>query len=214
MDVVALLLLSLAISMDGFGVGLCYGLRRIRVPLGALAIIGISSALAVGATMSLGHLASTAFAPRVGRVVSAIVLVGMGVWLGLEGVLDGAKEKAAKDGDPDAALLSVRLRPLGVVLQVMRDPEIADVDRSGTISPREAVLLGTSLTLDALGAGFGAGVGGLFSFMAVLLVGAMQSALVTLGFRLGSRVPEGFGGLGLRLAPGGILILMGLITLI
>ncbi|WP_372636321.1 manganese efflux pump, partial [Cohnella sp.] len=42
---VSLLLLALAVSLDGFGVGVTYGLRGIRVPWVSIAIIAACSGL-------------------------------------------------------------------------------------------------------------------------------------------------------------------------
>ncbi len=110
-------------------------------------------------------------------------------------------------------LLSLRVRPLGVMVQVMRCPEIADVDRSGELGAGEAVLLGAALALDTFGSGLAAGLGGASWILMAGMVGAMTLGGLAAGMTLGSRVPESWGGVWLRVAPGVILTLMGLASI-
>ncbi len=98
----------------------------------------------------------------------------------------------------------------------MRDPEAADIDRSGTISTAEAYLLGAALALDSLGTGLGAGLaGGADWFFVGLAVGVLTCLCFRLGTAVGGRTPERWGGgLWIRIAPGGaVLFLMGIAAL-
>lgn len=51
-----------------------------------------------------------------------------------------------------------RVRPLGVLVQVIRDPTWADLDASGWLDAGESTLLGVALGMDAFAAGFGTGM--------------------------------------------------------
>jgi putative Mn2+ efflux pump MntP len=43
LPVISLLILAFAVSLDGFGVGVMYGLRKIRIPLVSIGIISLWS---------------------------------------------------------------------------------------------------------------------------------------------------------------------------
>ena len=51
---VSLLALALAVSLDGFGVGVTYGLRGIRIPLASIAIIAVCSGAVIWLSMLAG----------------------------------------------------------------------------------------------------------------------------------------------------------------
>ncbi len=49
------LIIALALSVDGFGVGMAYGLKRIKIPLTSMLIIAFCTALAMGISMMFGQ---------------------------------------------------------------------------------------------------------------------------------------------------------------
>jgi len=109
---------------------------------------------------------------------------------------------------PRAAVPAFRL-----MLRIRRTPSLADVDRSGTISAAEAVLLGLALSLDSLGAGFGAALVGFPPAAAAAAIGAACALCMFAGAKLGL-VLAGARWLGkLALLPGCILIVMGFLKM-
>ena len=61
-----------------------------------------------------------------------------------------------RDKNEEKFIMNVEIRSLGIVIQILRKPTMADFDRSGTITGMEAVFLGVALSLDAFGAGVSA----------------------------------------------------------
>jgi putative sporulation protein YtaF len=210
MHFVEVILLSAAISVDALGAGLTYGLRRIRVPAGAALLVAATSLVGTAVSTLVGSTAADWLTPRVAERIGGLILVAMGLWIGREGIRDGRRNNVAIGVD---LLLSLRVRPLGVMIQVMRCPEIADVDRSGQLGVGEAVLLGSALALDTFGAGLAAGLGGGSWMTVAMAVGLMTLCGLAGGTALGQRVPEGWGGVWLRVAPGVILTVMGLASI-
>lgn len=102
---------------------------------------------------------------------------------------------------------------LAVVPGLLDEPARADLDSSGTLTPGEALLLGLALAVDALAVGFGAGLAGLSATLTPLVASATQTVFVGLGVCIGRRVKESVLAPGLEKAPGGILILLGLMRL-
>ena len=63
LPVVSLLILAFAVSLDGFGVGVMYGLRKIRIPLLSIGIISLWSGIIIYSSMQIGVLMSSFMSP-------------------------------------------------------------------------------------------------------------------------------------------------------
>ena len=86
----------------------------------------------------------------------------------------------------------------------------ADLDRSGTINGFEAILLGTALSLDALGAGISASMLNFSPLLLAVVVGIMCACFVTSGLIFGKLVGKTKWSKSLSFLPGVLLILIGL----
>ncbi|MGZ0040490.1 MntP/YtaF family protein [Paenibacillus ottowii] len=76
----ALLLLAFALSLDSFGVGVTYGLRKMKIPLLSIAIISVCSGLVIGISMQLGELLSRVLSPVYTTVFGAVILICIGCY--------------------------------------------------------------------------------------------------------------------------------------
>jgi len=221
---VSLCMLALAVSLDGFGVGLTYGLRRIRIPLVSIGIVSFCSGLAFYVSLQAGELIASRIAPGTARDAGALLLIAIGVWAVLQ-ILRSKNVSPdlppnAPAGHPAAAeangttVARIELKRFGLVIQILRTPSLADMDRSGAISAKEAVVLGTALSFDAFGAGVGAALVGFDPFSAAIAVALTSGACIALGLGCGRK----FSATGLlrklTLLPGCILIVMGILKLI
>src|SRR5699024_7254079 len=72
-----------------------------------------------------------------------------------------------------------------LLFKVITKPDKADMDQSGTISAREALLLGIALALDAFGAGLEASIIGYPSLLTSLLIACMSGLFVYSGIKTG-----------------------------
>lgn len=204
-----MLLLTVALCLDGFGVGVSYGMRRIGIPLPSLLVICLTSAAAMGATMVFGRVLGGFFPAAAARQAGAFVLIAVGFWLFLQPWF----QKVIKNGAQEQKLLfRIPIPPLGVVIQIMREPVVADLDRSGEISLRESALLGAALAMDAFGAGFGAALAGTSLWICPLMA-LVKLVLVRTGQELGKRCSRTFFGDRAAYLPGLIIIALGLLEL-
>jgi putative sporulation protein YtaF len=177
------LLLALAVSLDSLGVGLSYGVKKVWVPLSSLFLLSALSSLAMLTSMLVGRFAGSFLSAGTARILGGLTLIGLGFF-----TLLTAKRVRHGEGNKKDKLLVFRLRPLGLVVQVIRDPDSADLDQSGEISAGEAMLLGTALALDSLGAGFGAALTSLPPFSTSCLVGLATLSTLKVGLALGRRL--------------------------
>ena len=204
-----LILLGIAISIDGFAVGISYGIRGIKIGLLPLALIGSISAVVICLSSSLGAFFADFPGIGPGRNIGGMVLAATGCWL----IYSTYRNKDNSSSSSKKLLFSLRIKQLGIIINILREPAAADFDRSGTLNHFEAVFLGLALALDALGAGFGAGMIGFSGPSAPLLIGLLSILLVFTGSffgkRLGNVLPQHF-----KVVPGLIILFLGILNLL
>ncbi|WJQ82050.1 sporulation membrane protein YtaF [Brevibacillus brevis] len=197
----ALLLVSLAISMDSVSVGLTYGLRNMRMPFLSLVVVSGCSFAVVYSVMLVGSSLTEWLTPDIGKYIGAAVLILMGLFTlwrliatrsGTEvqestAPSDNAVLAEEKQEEQEPIVLLSQFRIFGVMIQILKDPSKADADRSGHIMGWEAVMLGLALSLDAFGAGISLTFLGYSPLLVALCIAVMSALLLVVGIALGSR---------------------------
>ncbi len=163
-------------SIDNLGVGISYGIRKIQIRLGSNILIAVICFL-----MSM---AGITFGVWLSRILPGIFPVIFGAFLlvviGLRIIL------LAKPSDEKALIDPVSQSKS--ITNILKNPEVADSDKSGDIGRGEAVVLGIALSANAVTNGVGAGLIGLSPF-AISITAAMASLVsVWIGVKLGSKV--------------------------
>jgi len=229
--ILPLLLLSFAVSVDGFGVGVTYGLRRIRIPMLSVLIITGCSGIVILLAMKVGAWLSGFVSPEGAKLIGAAILMLIGSYTLVQQLRRGKEDDAKPDPGsardhpnpaampeggsneaaplPPAAVLTFEIKKLGLVIQILKTPQAADIDSSGSISPGEALLLGSALSLDAFGAGLGAAMVGLVPWVTACCIMLASGLFLVGGLRFGFR----FSGVNrmkaLSFLPGVLLLLIG-----
>ncbi len=211
MQLTLIAMTAIAISLDGFMAGMVYGVRRVRVPYASILVIALTTVGVLFVSISAGDLLGHFLSDRTAHLLGALILMGIGA-CGVVRVYT-ATAPAYSQQAPHT-IVAWRLRPLGIVIQILREPLAADLDRSGSISGGEAVLLGAALALDAVGAGFGAGLAGLQVPALLLCAGACNFCFVWAGVLAGERTDLAGRAPRLGLVPGLVLMLVGLLRLL
>lgn len=188
MEIWSILFFAWALSLDAFSAGFAYGLRQIKIPFFSHLAFLIASMSCVGASMLCGHLIAQALPLIWSKRLGGLILLGMGLWWFLRAGQE--KKKRIKQHELShknmKTVFKLRLASLAIVIQVLDEPVTADFDASGTISTKESLLLGFALSLDALGAGFGAAMAGLNGMVTITLIGVFQQLFLLSGILLGS----------------------------
>lgn len=211
MEYAKILMFALAVSADGFIVGLSYGFNRIRIPLLSLFVIALASCLAVTASMLLGQGLTVYLLPNGAANIGAVVIIVVGIYF----LLNACREKISNlDIEDQEPLITFSVRFLGIIVQILKEPSRADLDASGEISTREAFFLGLALALDALGAGVGVAMTGFNILYTALTVGVVKFIVVNLGIGLGHRIENRRLQSISSLVPGLVLICIGLMELV
>lgn len=178
-------LLVIAVSLDSMGVGIAYGVRGTRITVLSGIIIALCTAVMMSISMTAGQFLAELLPFSRTEMLGGIILILIGCWQLLQGWRNFVNHLGIRDSS--RPLLHLRIPFLGVVMQVLRDPNLADANWSGTIDPRESIILGGALGMDAFGAGFGAAISG-FSLWVVPFVAAACVAFVFIGLSVGSHV--------------------------
>ncbi|WP_077301748.1 sporulation membrane protein YtaF [Virgibacillus pantothenticus] len=169
-----LILLVIAVSLDSFSAGIVYGIRNIRVPFNALLIIMICSGVIVFVSMTIGSMFLSVLTPDIASTLGGSILI----------ILGGFAFTNCLRSNPNLAKQN-QDRKQNILATVLSTPDKADLDRSGTISPGEAVLLGLALALDAFGAGIGASMLGYEPIVTAILIACMSGIFLFFGLSAG-----------------------------
>jgi putative sporulation protein YtaF len=210
----SILVFAFALSFDNFAVGVSYGVRRISIPVVSLVIISLTSSLAVGVSMVIGHLLASLISVELAKGVGSFILIGLGGWILLQAWIQRKDISEVKEESASYQILKIRIRTLGLVIQILKEPHKADWDRSGNISTAEALLLGMALAMDAFGAGFGAAMAGFKSWIIPLVVGVVSLILISSGLYLGRSYAPQWLHSRAAIIQGGVLVLLGLVRIV
>lgn len=179
----SLIVLATSLSLDALGVGLVYGLKKVRIPLLSKLVICFFSIAYAGLAILIGRAFSYILPPIFAKILGISILCLMGIWIIVQALLKDAAEKST-----EPTLWKMAIRSLGITIQVIRNPMEFDVDKSGAIDTPESLLLGLALSVDAIGVGFGSALTGFYSSTIPLAIGVFQLIFLYLGTCIGQKV--------------------------
>lgn len=221
MELIGIILLSAALSIDAFNIGISCGLGGVsigRVP--RLVILAVSVAV-TGAAVLTGELMRGYVPTFAGKLAGAALMICLGIYMSAGALKKTLKKRAcggkSKKGDKDrhADLRRPEHSMITDTVRMIGDADDCDTDGSKTIDCREAVMIGAALSADSFAAGLGAGVCAGEAIFIPLLCGVFQLVFLWGGEKLAGSVrrigrikPEFF-----ALAAGAVLILTAVIRL-
>ncbi|MFT9488466.1 MAG: sporulation membrane protein YtaF [Tepidibacillus sp.] len=213
---ISLIILSLAVSLDSFGVGVTYGVRKVRIPIYSILIIALLSASMILLSMQLGVWISYVLSPYMAKWLGSIILICIGVWAIFQ--VSRHSHEDVEYPTPvneyqEKKMISIEIKKLGLVIQILKMPMKADIDRSGVISTMEAAFLGIALSLDAFGAGLGAALIGFEPLKTATMIAGMSGLFILVGMKVGLLFSDVEWLKRFTILPGLILIMMGIIKI-
>ena len=211
MNLFYVLLLAFAVSIDGFVAGIAYGLKNIRMPITSLLIVCMTTIVCVGAAMGTAYVLGTFINTQLATLLGALVLILIGLFTLFQEYL----LKDANDCIRNGATISPKLTfSIGrIVINIMADPEKADIDHSQLISPLEALFLGLALGVDNMVATFAAALIEPLPLYTPVLMGLIQILVIAAGIYTSKRFVTDNFKKSFSYLPGIILIMLGLIRL-
>ena len=184
----SVIILSVSLSMDALFVGFAFGLDGTRIPLRSKFVICLCSIFYAGAAVFAGSTVSHFLPPFAGRLIGAAILAAIGLWMILKAVIKRRVSTALIDTEKDdGTIFRVIIKPLNITIQILKNPDAGDIDRSGVIDAKEAVLVGSALSFDAIGVGIGSALSGLGGWYIPLAIGLCQLLFLSFGLFAGRR---------------------------
>jgi putative sporulation protein YtaF len=209
MDILYVVFLGVAVSLDSFAAGATYGIRRIHMPIQSLASMGLMTTVCTGAAMVAAQFCGTKIDPHFAVIAGSTLLLLIGLFSIFQEYLTRSVTPYNLDNPQK---LTIQVGKL--LINIMADPEAVDLDHSKSISTGEAVMLGLALGLDNMAATFAASLLGILPWYTPVIMGIIQTLLIGAGLHFSARfLPEGLKRK-FPFFPGTLLVLMGIARLV
>lgn len=199
MNIIAILLFVLSASIDNFTVAVAYGMKKIKIGMISYLIISIISALGTGISMTFGsffyHFISLFYAKLIGCFILTII--------GLYFIYDYRLNKNSLQSKTKDESITPK--------EILHSPEIADLDKSGTIEVKESLALGVALAIDNFGLGIAASIVGLNILYTTLITLLFNILIIPLGVYIAKSYISSFVGKNASLISGIVIISLAII---
>ncbi|WP_163101263.1 sporulation membrane protein YtaF [Peribacillus alkalitolerans] len=206
-NILSLMALTFAVSLDSFSVGFTYGLRKVQIPFKSILIISCCSAISLLLAMFIGQFLGSVLSPHIAERVGGSILMVLGFWILFQFF---RPEKLEEEMPDEKIIFTFEIKSLGVAINILRKPLTADFDRSGTINGIEALVLGFALSLDAFGAGIGAAMLDFSPFILATSIAVMSLLFIVTGLKCGKLLSSKVWLTKLSFLPGILLFAIGL----
>ena len=174
------MLLALSTSIDSIGIGLTYGIRDITISRQAKIILFIISLIISSISILIGNTLNNILSEEITNIIGSLILFFIGLIIIVQ-TLKREKRQEKK-------VYKLFIRFLGITIQIIKDPITSDFDNSKKIDSKEAIYLGTALSLDSFSVGIGAGMLGSISIIFPLIVSLFQIVFLSLGRNIGEKL--------------------------
>lgn len=170
---------ALSSSIDNFGVGVSYGISKIRIGFMPNTIIAIIALVFSLIGIYFGHYIAKVMPGTLSTVVAALFVFIIGVRIIL---ITFQAKRRSRDAMKASQGTSRSIN------QYLDHPEQADKDQSGEISVVESLVLGVAVSMNALTNGLGAGLMKLSPITVSLMTAVFSFIAIWSGVSLGERV--------------------------
>ena len=179
------IVLALSVSIDSFGIGITYGIKNTKITNLSKLILFVISLIVTLVSINFGKIISKIFSPFFTNLLGCLILVAMGIVFVFQGL---SKKKNIKNPLNKQKKYNFFIKWLGITIQIIKDPISSDFDKSNTISSKEALYLGTALSLDSLCIGIGSSMLNISSYLFPLLVALFQLLFISFGNFIGKEL--------------------------
>lgn len=181
-----LLAIAIALSIDAFGLGISFGVRKIRMPLRSLAIITFIGFLFISVSLLGGNMLQQLLPDFISALIGSLLLIAIGCWIVLQSLKPDPTLMSQQDSPKE--IFHLIIKSLGITINIVRTPEYSDLNHSNTIEPKEAIYLGTALSIDSVGVCIGTATTGISTGLLPLCVLFFQVVFILIGISLGNKL--------------------------
>jgi putative sporulation protein YtaF len=185
-------LISISSNTDSFAVAIAYGIKKVRITIGAKLLIAIVSSLGTFVSMSVGQIISEYLPHSIARTLGSGVLISIGL-LGMWQTIWQERKRRRIEKYKQQQKSSVNSYFYQTQLLNIRDDNIDRisnklVERSSSIDVKQCIPLAFSLTINNIGGGIGAGISGLNITLTTGLTFILAVLAIISGATLGGRI--------------------------
>lgn len=185
MEMLGIILLAISLSVDAFGIGLSYSLRKVKIPLIPKLIISLISVLITAISFLLGNAILLFISENAAKLIGCVMLIILGALTILKGLRENGNDEEPKKND----VISFFIKPLQVTVKIIKHKK-SNADSSKKVDVFESIYLGLSLSVDSLVVGVTYAIIGSLSFFVPIYVGIGQFAFLSLGAILGAKISK------------------------
>lgn len=151
---IQLILFTVALSIDALGIGISYGIRKISLHPISVMIISAISLIFSTLSLFLGNIISSIISESSITYISITLLFLMGVYIIISSIKKKTTSLKIKKNKKENFIISFILKYLNISINTIKNPESCDLNKSLKIEPKEALYLGTALSIDSISVGF------------------------------------------------------------
>jgi len=197
--ILSALLYSLSSNLDNLVVGIAYGIKKIKIGIIANLIIAVVTSIGTFLSMSVGSYISKFLPHFLANYLGAVVIIILGVYFITQSIIKFLNNIKSKE------------LALKNITDMIEYAEKSDLDSSGDISMKEALLIALGLTFNNLGTGVAASITGVSIQLTVLSTFILSILVIIFGESIGNHVLGKFCGKYAPLFSGILLIILGII---
>ncbi|URZ04869.1 manganese efflux pump [Clostridium felsineum] len=196
------LLFSISSNLDNVVVGMAYGLKKIKIGLLPNLLIAIITSIGTFLSMSIGKYISVFLSKDVANILGSVIIIILGIYFVIASIPNLKRNNLSKS-------LAVK-----DVKDMAKYAEESDLDNSGDINIKEAILIAVGLTFNNLGTGVAASITGVNIEFTVVFTFALSILTILFGEYIGNHVLGRFFGKYTPLVSGILFILLGIIEIL
>ncbi len=179
-----IILIALISSIDAFIFGISFGCKKISITFIPLVVMTFTGSLVLIASAIAGSLISSYI--EYGRLIGSLILIFVGIWLCSD------TENSTKS--------------------ILENPESADINKSKTIEPIEAAIIGFVLSIDSAAIVIGSAITSKNMLLPVFIL-VFQIIFITLGIFTGGMGIKNIPNRLITVLSGFIIVMIGLYKL-
>lgn len=173
----------MAICLDSLAIGIAYGMKNIRIPKKSLLMLNIVCTFFLSVSMILGNVIKSILPEYSTSFISFIILFVLGIFFLMESFIGYMIRK-----NKNKKKIEIKISNIKIIIDVIVDCTKADMNSSGDIDIKESIYLGTALSLDALGIGFGSAIGDIKFVETIIFSFVFNIFVILLGLYLGRKL--------------------------
>ena len=195
--ILSALLFSLSSNLDNVVIGTAYGIKKIKIGIIPNLIIAVVTSTGTFLAMSIGAYISTFLSHSVANALGAGAIIILGLYFITQSIIKLINNNKSKD------------LALKDITDMIEYAQKSDLDNSGDINPKEAILVAFGLTFNNLGTGVVASISGVSIQLTVMATFIFSITSIKFGEAVGNHILGKLLGKFAPLISGILLIILG-----